>query len=89
MHFIERDNIDTRTRKPPYQPFQKVWCDFEQPIGLKALRPARPHVVQGQNRADATQERAQPMVHPAEVERFQTCPDDRFLQIRQAPARPR
>jgi hypothetical protein len=49
MQFVEADEVDTRTTQPAHGIVEKAWPYFEQPVGLKAVRPGRAHMMQRQD----------------------------------------
>ena len=55
---------------------EKARRDLEQAIGLEAVGPRRAHVVQGQNDADAADQRLQRRVRAGKIQRFKPAADD-------------
>src|SRR6266566_5113416 len=60
MHLVERDELDAGTANGFDRRFQEPGRDLQQPVRLEAVVAARAHVMQGQDRADPADERAQP-----------------------------
>ena len=80
MHFVERDEIDPRTAQPVHDVVEEARPYFEQPVGLKAVRPGRSHLMQRQDDPDPADERAHHMVGGAEIERLEAAANDGFMQ---------
>src|SRR5437588_7756971 len=80
MHFVEADEIDARTTQPAHDIVEKARPYFEQPVGLKTVRPGRAHMMQRQDDAEPTDERTHQVMGRAEIERLETAANDGFLQ---------
>ena len=59
---------------------KKARRDFKDAVGLEAIRPRRPHVMQRENDADAADKRLERPMRAGEIERLQPAADDGLLQ---------
>src|SRR6266478_1233383 len=80
MHLVERDELDAGTANGFDRRFQEPGRDLPQPVRLEAVAAARAHVMQGQDRADPADERAQPAMAARKIQRFEPRADDGLLQ---------
>ena len=76
VHLVERDHVDARAAQQLDHAGQKPRRDFKEPIGLEAVGPRRPHVMHGQNGADAAHQRLQRPMRAGKIQRFQPAADD-------------
>ena len=81
MQFVHADNVDIARAQMAQRGAQESGVDLEVPVRLERGLAGRPHVVQHENGADARQERAQQVVRPAEIERFQPGADDVVTEL--------
>ena len=76
VHFVEADEVEAGAAQQLDDAGEKPRRDLEQPIGLEAAGPRRADVVQGQNDADAADERLQRRVGAGKIQRFKRAADD-------------
>ena len=80
VHFVERDDIDVRAAQAADHVLEKFGRDLQQPVRLKRIRARRAHVMQGQDRADAAQQRTQQPVGAGEIQRLHSGAENDLLQ---------
>ena len=85
MHLVEAYEIEPCAAQPVHHAFKKARRHLQKLVGLKGIRPPRAHVMQGEDRADATDEALHQRMGAGEIERLQACPNDGFLQSVQCP----
>ena len=77
MHFVEADEVlEAGAAQQLYDAGEKARRDSRLTVGLQAAAPRRPHVVQGQNDADAADQRLQRRVCAGKIQRFKRAADD-------------
>jgi hypothetical protein len=76
VHLVEADDIEPGAAQVGDDAAEKARRDFEQPIGLEAARPRRPHVMERQNGPDAAEQRLEHAMRAGEIQRFQPAADD-------------
>ena len=80
VHFVEADEIEPGTAQVFDHAGEETRRHLEQPVGLELVGPPRAHVMQGQDRPDPAQHRAQRAVGAGEIQRLQPAANDRLLQ---------
>ncbi len=79
VHLLQADEVDAGTPQPGDDIVEKARAHFEQPVGLEAIRPWRPHMVQRHDHPDAAHEWPHEMVRCAEIKGLQPPANDVFL----------
>ena len=83
MHLVERDDVDVRAAQFADHVFEELRRNLEQAVRLERVRARRAHVMQGQDRANAAEQRAQHPVGAGEIQRFHSGSQNELLQAGQ------
>ena len=60
--------------------FEEPRRDFQRPVGLKGVAPARPDVMQSKDCADAAHEEPEPEMAPGKIQGFEPGSNGRLFQ---------
>ena len=80
MQLVERDDVDLMVAQMRQHLAQELGRDFEMTVRLEFCRAAGPHMMQRVDRAHAGENRAQPDMRAAEIQRFQAGANKTFAK---------
>ena len=83
MRLVERDNVDVRAAQFADHVFEELRRNLEQAVRLERIRARRAHMMQGKDRANTANQRAQHPVSAREIERFHPGSQNELLQAGQ------
>ena len=80
MDLVEWDDVDVRAAQSADHVFEELRRDLQQAVRLERVRARRAHMMQGQDRADAAEQRTQQTVSAGEIQRLHPGAQDELLQ---------